>query len=230
MIIEVPLPEKPELIAIDLTPEGDRSQPLPEQISSLVSVGRPLLNPLDADQLAKESPHISAYLRQNKRSYGAKTLALPCSFASRSHPLVSAAVAVSLTSDSQAGEIPVAWCLQPDRVNKPVLGRPFKLSLDISLPPKASFEVRSPEQRPGIEHYIILASGEGTADPGWQFRRTGQHDFDGIHWLGMVVMFPRNTSVTAQLALSASIRYKKIGIIPCSADLPAQISSVALNT
>ena len=161
VIIDVPLPEEPDLIGIDLVSEAERSRDLPERVSSLVSVGRPLVNPLDTDQLAKDSPHISAYLLQHKLSYEAKTLALPCSFVSRSHPLVRAAVAVSLTGDSQAGEdSPVAWCLQPDRVNKPVLGRPVKLSLDITVPPKASVEVGSPEQRPETERYIILAYGE----------------------------------------------------------------------
>jgi hypothetical protein len=237
VIIDVPLPEEPDLMGIDLLPEDERSPDLPEsgdlpdRVSRLVAVGRPLLNPIDADQLAKASPHINAYLLQHKHSYEAKTLAFPCSFVSRSHPLVRAAVAVSLTSDGQAAEdTAVAWCLQPDRVNKPVLGHPFKLSLNFTVPPKASVEVGSPEQRPEIERYIILAYGEGTPDPEWLFRRTGQHDFDGLHWLGMVVMFPRNAPATARFALTAAIRHKKIGIVPYSADLPEQISSIALNT
>lgn len=229
MIVDIPLPAHPSLINVDLTPAGDRSG-APSRISDLVSVSTPVVGPLDVDQAARDYPHLSAYLQQRRRTHELKTLSIACSFASRSHPLLRAAIVISLTTDDQATEhTPIAWCLQPDRVDKPVRSLPTKLSFYIAVPPKAKVEVGPAQEDPHRERYVILAHGEGTANPEWIFRRTSQHDFDGTHWLGMIVLLPRKAPVTADIALTAAIRDKKLGMIPCSADLPELVNPFPLT-
>jgi hypothetical protein len=229
MIIDLPLPADPRLIDVDLIPEGDRYD-APSRISSLVSVSAPVVGPLDIDKAARNYPHLSAYLQQRRHTHELKTLSIACSFASRSHPLLRAAIVISLTRDDQATDhTPIAWCLQPDRVDKPVRTLPTKLSFDIAVPPKAKVEVGPAQEDPNRERYVILAHGEGTATPEWLFRRMSKHDFDGTHWLGMIVLLPRKTPVTADIALTATIRDKKLGVIPCSADLPQLVNPFPLT-
>jgi hypothetical protein len=229
VIVDVPLPDEPCLIDIDLIPAGDRSG-VPSRVTSLVCVSEPVISPLNVDQVAGDNPHLSAYLQQQRRTHEVKILTFACSFASRSHPVMRAVTAISLTRDDQAAEhAPIAWCLRPARVDKPARSLPAKLSFDLAVPPKAKVELGPRQEDPHKERYIILAYGEGTAAPEWLFRRTRQHDFDGIHWLGMVVLFPRKTPATAQIALTAAIKSVKFGILPCLADLPERISRFPLN-
>jgi hypothetical protein len=227
--VDVPLPGEPCLIDIDLIPAGNRSG-VPNRVTSLVCVSEPVISPLDVDQVANDTPHLSAYLQQRRRTHEVTSLTFACSFTSRSHPVIRAVVAISLTRDDQAVEqAPIAWRLQPNRIDKPTRTLPAKLSFDIAVPPKAHVEVGPIQEDPHKQRYIILAHGEGTTEPEWLFRRTSQHDFDGIHWLGMIVLLPRKTPATAQIALTSSIRHHKLGIIPCSADLPERISRFPLR-
>jgi hypothetical protein len=221
IIIDIPFPKQQYLVDVDLIPEGDRAD-IPSRVTSIVSVSELIASPLDLNQIAKDNPHLRAYLQQLRRTHEVKSLSFACSFASNSHPVIRAAVEVSLTRNDQATDVtPIAWCLEPSRIDKPASSFPAKLSFEIALPPKAKVEVGPRQESVHKERYILLAHGEGTATPGWLFRRTSQHDFDGIHWLGMVVLLPRKAPVTAQISLAAAIRYRKLGIIPCSADLPS---------
>lgn len=229
LIINIPLPSDPSLIDVDLVPAGDRSG-VPSRVSSLIAISAPVVAPLDIDEAARDYPHLGAYLQQRRRTHELKTLRIACSFASRSHRLLRAALVISMIRDDHATEdAPVAWCLQPDRVDKPVRSLPTKLSFDIAVPPKAKIEVGPAQEDPHRERYVILAHGEGTATPEWLFRRTSQYDFDGTHWLGMIVLLPKKILVTAEIALTAAIRDKKLGMIPCSADLPGPVTPFPLT-
>lgn len=230
VILDVPLPHEPCLIDIDLIPAAERSG-VSSRLTSLLCVSEPVISPIDVDHIAKDNAHISAYLQQRRGTHLVKSLAFACSFASRSHPLIRAAIAISLTCDDPVAEhAPIAWCLQPARLDKPTRTLPAKLSFDIAVPPKAQVQLGPRQENAHKERYIILAHGEGTAVPEWLFRRTSQHDFDGIHWLGMIVLLPRKTPTTAGVALTAAIKDKKYGILPCSANLPEQISRFPLVT
>lgn len=165
-----------------------------------------------------------------RRTHEIKSLRLACSFTSRSHPVVRAGVTVSLALDDRGpDDAPIAWCLQPARIDKPTRSLPAKLSFDITVPPKATVELGPPQDSATRQHYIILAHGEGTTAPEWVFRRTSQNDFDGIHWLGMVMLLPQEAPATAQIALTATISHHTLGIIPCTADLPTHTRSVKLT-
>jgi hypothetical protein len=229
VILTVPIPENPELVEVDLIASVDRSDTDTRRTAGLVSVGLPLVVPLDLAQISKNSPLIAAYVRENKKVHIAKALALPCSFTSGSHPLISAAVAVSLICESGVSQHePIAWCLDPRQITKPIQAREMKLSFDLAIPPKFGMELgdRYPLED---DRYILLAHGEGTSTPEWWFRRTRHNDFDGIHWLGMMILLPRNEPATARLALTAAVRHRKLGFLPYSAHLPEQVRQVTLS-
>lgn len=229
MIIDLPIANNPELIEVDLVPPSDRSDIDLRRTSRLVSLSIPLVSSLDLRLLNESSPQVAEYIRQNTHIYEAKMLALACSFVSNPEPLVRAVISVSLIcEDSTMREGPIAWCLEPRRITKSASTRPMKLSFDLTLPPKAAMELGD-QQRVEEKNDIMLAYGEGTPSPEWLFRRTRHNNFDGIHWLGMVALIPRQELTIARIALAAAVRHRKWGVIRYTAKLPEQISRMALS-
>jgi hypothetical protein len=229
VIVDMPIARVPQLVAIDLVPPVDRSDIELRRTSGLVSLSIPVVNPLDLRLLNESSPQVAEYIRQKAPVYEGKVLTFACSFVSDPEPLVRAVIAVSLIcGDSTMREGPIAWCLEPRHITKSAPTRPMKLSFDLTLPPKAAMELGD-ERRVEENKYVMLAYGEGTSSPEWLFRRTRHNNFDGIHWLGMVVLVPREEPSVARIALTAAVQHRKWGVIRYTARLPEQISRVTLS-
>jgi len=225
MIIDIPI--EYEWVDLDLLPAGDRSGEHAPGTATRVSLSMPCVVQLPPDR-EKLGNELYEFLREERKRYELKAMVLACSFVSRDAPLLKAILAISLERDDGIAENrPVAWNLTPERLTKPGTHFSSTFSLELSINPKVRVEVAEQPTTQDDQH-ILIAHGEGSSTPEWEFKRTKQSDFDGIHRIGMTIMTPRGAPATARLALSALIRHRKLGLIPCSANLPPQLQLAAL--
>jgi hypothetical protein len=226
--VTIELADEPEWFDVELHEPTDRAGDGGSVLANRVSIGVPILLPFGGGPAA-DDPQVAEYLRLNEERYRTQLLAVPCSFTSGPEPLVGAVLTVALTSDDGPdAEQPVARCLTPRKQSRKASSRPISLELGLSASPSVRGMIGAPQQE-AEETYFLLAHGEGTSDPGWLFRRTKGIDFDDVYHHSMLVTLPWQAPARARLALSASVRRRRGGIIPYTAQLPDRVREVALH-
>ena len=213
------------------------SHDAPDEQHDRISLGRPVCVALDPATVDAEA---QAFL-QGKIGSAFCLLALVCSFrADDDAPIDQAWIEVRLEAAGGGGATaPLAWSMEPLSVTDLVqvsqvakLDASLKLKSDtvpIELGPSASKETtREFAQRvPYIE-----AHREGTSRPSWIFTRTPITEVRGVHRLRTVVQLVAGTTGRAEISAGATLRLKRLGLIPYRAklrDLPEQ-QSVVLGT
>jgi hypothetical protein len=223
-LIEIATPDT-ELVEVDLVTEptlfggGDGGK-----LSRRLQIGRPIVRPLTADQCAGAVPTLQGYA-ERRQDLRFVALQLDVSFRpDDDEPHVRAGVGVSLKTQEQGLEA-VARALSPVRSSAPVQ-RTTTIGLALNL----QFVEPTVERSTSAEHEetFLVASGEGTPDPEWQFTRTRRFQLEGIHSLRLVIEAPCSTGVDARVALSSTVRRRRYGLVPYRAALPPELENIPL--
>jgi len=226
VLVEMPFDE--DWTELEFARRAERKEAGAEsRTSSKIFLSRPRVLAISPDRDLLGSD-LYNFMKQERRNYELRMIALACSFLSEDDPLLRATLVVSLERDDGITEDrPQAWNLQPRRLAKPSTRLQKSFSLEASFNPKARVDL-SEQTSPEDDEHIVLGYGEGSSTPEWVFKRTSKHNFDGIHYLGMSAMIPRSIPSSAHLALSAKYSHRRLGIARSAFQIPAQLRQVPL--
>lgn len=197
---------------------------VPGSLTERVSLGRPLCHALDVAAVDAES---RPFLEERKGS-AFWLLGLTCSFlAVDDEPIEKAWLQVTLeTVTPEGAEEPTAWSMEPQRLTSPVqVARSAKLDLSLKLASElVPIDVGPGAGREKTETFtkdlpFVEAHREGTAKPSWIFNRTKAADVRGVHRLRAVVEVPTGSVGRASVGVGATLKLKKLGVIPYRQDL-----------
>ncbi|MCX4545714.1 hypothetical protein [Streptomyces sp. NBC_01565] len=219
--INVPLPE---MIDLPMLPQRVMHGTPGDRLTGRVSFGVPYVRPLDSDALTDLG--LREFAGQGAvRAF--RLLALQVNFAvDRDDLVLDATVGVILRNDSPTSPgAPLARTLEPMRLAGPVT-RSSTVAVTAKLgivEPQVTRQTTGSGGDP-----LLVADGLGSSEPVWFFRRTGRQNLEGSYQLMMVVEVPPAARASAMLALAASVRHRKFGIIRYRAQMPPDLALVRL--
>ncbi|GAA2581643.1 hypothetical protein GCM10010399_09280 [Dactylosporangium fulvum] len=199
----------------------------PPRISGRVSLGTPVVRPLTAD-LATTDPDWRAFLEAEAAHSAYFVLSLFCTFraAPDGDPIADAAVGVKLHApDAPADRQPIAWSIDPKRRVRPV-PRTGRISLTAKLTIVESTVEYAPEG--SREELFVVGMGEHDSDPEWRFRAVSGSPLIGDEELTVVVKAPAGILARADVSVAATVKHRRLGLIPYRADLPPVLRTVEL--
>jgi hypothetical protein len=196
----------------------------PSEQDDRISLGRPACVALDVGTV-DEAAQIFLQGRPESTFW---LLALTCSFrAVDDEPIEKAWIEVQLeTVEPPGSEAPTAWSMEPLSLSNPMqISQVTKLDGSLKLTSTlVPIEVGPSVGREKTVEFETLAPfveahREGTPRPAWIFSRTKVTDVRGVHRLRTVVDLPAGTSGRAEISAGASLRLKRLGLIPYRAKL-----------
>jgi hypothetical protein len=140
-------------------------------------------------------------------------------------PITKAVVAILLQSDGAANP-PIAWSLDPRRLYRP----PKQITRTIGLTAQLGLLAPSgqmQEVQPGTDP-LLVALGELESAPEWQFTGSNLNPLEGIYALTLVSKIPIGIEAHANLAISARLQRKALGVFPYTAELSEDKRIVSL--
>ena len=195
------------------------------RIPNRVSIGGPIVVAITADKLA--STELVEFVKAEAATSRYSIMRLTVSFHHEAaEPIRQAVVAILLQSGDPAGVPPVAWSLDPKRLDR----APKQITGTIGLTAQLGV-IQPTAQAQVVEQQadaLLVALGELESTPEWQFRGTDRNPLDGMYALTMVCRIPAGTDARASLAISARLERKALGVIPYSVELPDDQRTVAL--
>lgn len=201
----------------------------PERVGGRVSLGAPMVRPLTAAAAAAGDADWRPFLEAEGRDSVYLLLSLFCTFRADpdSDAIVDAAVGIQLEApDAAADRQPIAWSIAPKRRSRAVnrAGR-------VALTAKLAIVESTVEYAPDLagEEVFVVGMGERDSDPEWRFRATGGFPLIGDEELTVVVKAPAGVPARASVTLAATVRHKRLGLIPYRAALPPVFQSVDLR-
>lgn len=190
-----------------------------------VSIGGPIVAAITADQLA--SKDLTEFVKAEAATSRYSILRLTISFhPDAAAPVRQAVVGILLQSGDPAKLPPIAWSLDPKRLDR----APKQITGTIGLTAQLGF-IGPTAQAQVVQQQVdplLVALGELESTPEWQFRGTDLNPLDGMYALSMVCKIPAGTGARASLAISARLERKALGVFPYSAELPDDQRTVAL--
>jgi hypothetical protein len=194
----------------------------PGEQDDRISIGRPTVVPLDAGTVDADA----RVFLQGRPSSAFLLLALTCSFrAADDQPIEQAWIEVRLQTLQPSGsDDPTAWSMEPLSLTNPVqVSEVTKLDASLKLTsPVIPIEVGPDMERDKTETFevqvpFVEAHREGTSRPAWIFSRTKITEVRGVHRLRTVIDLPAGTTARAEVSAGATLRLKKLGLIPYKA-------------
>lgn len=219
------IPILPDAVEADVVLIGRRvlGQGTGEQeVAGQVSIGRSdalLLRPggvgIDDD--------LGRMLARDKGRYLYHVAMLGCTFRRGSAPVVDARLSVALLgADGERVPDAVVWSMDPLRASTPITG---KLALNIGV--NGKFGVSKTQDIP-LDLVYLLAQGEGENPAEWIFSETKAVSLAGVHRLSVVIRTPAERACRVDLALAATRREKRLGVVPYRAQIPPHVRAIEL--
>ena len=220
--IELPTPE---LIDIPLTPRPVLQASWASRLEGRVYLGRPYWCAVQPD--TESSIEGRTYRRVDENSaISYYFLSIPANFAPAAEPIIDAALGVALECGGGQSSIrPVVRALSPIRLDQP-------MTRTTTIGISANMGIISSQLQHGRTSNnptaLLQATGLGASRCTWSFRRTAKHNLEGPFDLSMIIEAGSDSTVVAILALSASVRISRLGVIQFNAEVPEDMTVVRL--
>lgn len=219
----------PSLQDVDLLPVPRLNTPTQSaRLRGRVSLGVAAVRRLSAEEAAAGDEHWRDFLESESAHSDYLLLNLVCAFRpADDDPFVDAGVGIRLEApDEPSDRQPIAWSIAPKKRVVPA-GRVGKLALTAKLAiVESSLEVTPDQQR---EHLFLVGMGERDSDPEWRFRATSAAPLIGDETLSIVVKAPSGTPVRAHVSIAATVKQRRLALLPYRADLPPALRTINLQ-
>lgn len=194
----------------------------PGQQDDRISLGRPTVVPLDVSTVDADT----RVFLEGRPSSTFLLLALTCSFrVVNDEPIEQAWIQVQLSTLQPVGcDDPTAWSMEPLSLTSPLrisettrVDASLKLTsplVPVEAGPSAAGEKTEAFQ---VSVPFVEAYREGTSRPAWIFSRTKITEVRGVHRLRTVIDLPAGATGRAEVSAGATLRLKKLGLIPYKA-------------
>jgi len=220
------IPVRPsEEYAVDLVPRRVLGRTPADPLRKRITMARPLLVPLKKPGADAERPAIREHLTREAKSHDFFELHLVLTlYPDQEEPFQTVAVNVALTADDPADD-PIAWSLFPLRSATPI-----KVTTDVGLNAKLGFIQPTVDRKveTPIEKNFVLGLGEGESDFEWRFTETRAATLVGIQRMFAVVKVRRGGSFGAAVAVAATVRRQRLGLLHYNAELPSFVKRVVV--
>jgi hypothetical protein len=221
MNIEIPESKLADVSLRPIAEETTRGGPAASPLDGWIQIGEPLVRELTVEALG-DTP-LAAFVRGSEHRfvllYGA------CSFSpAEGEPFEKVWFKVNLTATAGSA---IAWSMTPQRLtDHSKLTTSLTLGAELKLEPITVKAERAVERETNVGEVYVEALNLLGSNPVWELRRTRARELRGLHQLQLVVRLPRDASGMADLSLEASVRRKKLGLIPYSAVLEGRAAGV----
>ncbi len=216
---------------IDLVPTLLLGTPtLLPPLTGRVSLGTPVVRPLTAAQATEGDGDWQDFLESQADQYDFLLLSQVCSFrpCPDGTPIVEAGISIRLEAPGEPIERqPIAWSISPKKRALPVTR-----SNQLKLTAKLMFVEADLELTPnlgGREEHSVIGMGERDSDPEWRFSATAGTPLIGDETLALIVRIPVGVPATARIAMAATVKHRRLGLIPCRAELPPALRAFRLR-
>ncbi|MFC8566204.1 hypothetical protein ACFUIW_10615 [Streptomyces sp. NPDC057245] len=201
--------------------------PLPP-MTGRVSLGTPVVRPLTAAQAAEGDGDWQDFLESQVGRYDYMLLSLVCSFrpARDGSPFVDAGIGIRLEApDEPTDRQPIAWSISPKKRAAPVSPSVTQLKLTAKLMLVEAGVEYAPEQG-SREELFVVGMGERDSDPEWRFSATADTPLVGDESLALIVRVPTGVLARAHITMAATVKQRRLGLIPYRAELPAALRTI----
>lgn len=224
------LPLLPEVARADVVLVRRRvlGGPGDHQVSGQISIGRSEVMRLRPDSAGVDE-ELARMLARDDEKYHYHLVLLSCTFRTGSAPVVSARLSVALRRDHGDGVADaVVWSMDPLRASTPVIHRrTLHIGSNAKLVPEIVRLERGREFTADLHH--IVAEGEGESQVEWVFTKTKAVDLVGVHHLTLVARTSTRVPCHADLALAATRRETRYGLVSYRAEIPPRIATIRLS-
>ncbi|MFF0389248.1 hypothetical protein ACFYS8_11190 [Kitasatospora sp. NPDC004615] len=184
---------------------------------------------LTAEQAAQGDEEWRDFLESESAHSDYLLLSLVCAFrpSDNDDPFVDAGLGIRLEApDEPADRQPIAWSIAPKKRLAPA-GRVGRVALTAKLAIVESTLDVTPDQQQ--EHLFLVGMGEHDSDPEWRFKATSSVPLIGDETLTVVVKAPTGATVRAHVSVAATVRQRRLGLIPYRAHLPPALRTIDLQ-
>ncbi|MEW2069846.1 hypothetical protein [Streptomyces sp. NPDC007346] len=199
-------------------------------LTGRISLGAPVVRPLSAVQAAEGDEDWGDFLESQSARYDYLLLSLVCSFrpSPGGPPFTDAGIGVRLEAPGQpADRQPIAWSISPKRRTAPVApSGSLTLTANLML---VDAGVEYTPHRAGREKLFVVGMGERDSDPEWRFTATPETPLVGDESLALIIRTPAGAPAQAHIAVAATVRERRLGLIPYRAELPPALRAVDLR-
>lgn len=205
---------------VDLVRRHVLGGPGEHRVRGQVSIGRSeavLLSP-DSPQPRVEPVRALARNDDKCRYY---LVLLSCTFRTGPAPVVRARLSVALSQEASDGAAePVVWSMDPLRASAPTAARrTVRIGVNLKfLTAEVIRETSDPDH--------VIAEGEGESQAEWVFNAPA---LAGVYHLSLVARMPAGASCQADLALAATRRETRFGVMPYRAEIPPHVATIRLS-
>ncbi|MGK4581626.1 hypothetical protein [Kitasatospora sp. HPMI-4] len=223
--IDVPVLRDVELSPVPRLNTPTTSAPL----RGRVSLGVAVVRRLTAEQAAQGDEEWLDFLESESAHSDYLLLSLVCAFrpADNDDVFVDAGVGIQLEApDEPEDRQPIAWSIAPKKRASPA-GRVGRIALTAKLAIVESTLDVTPNQQQ--EHLFLVGMGERDSDPEWRFKATSSVPLIGDETLTIVVKAPARAAVRAHVSVAATVRQRRLGLIPYRAELPSTLRTIDLQ-
>ncbi|MET7637430.1 hypothetical protein [Streptomyces sp. NPDC005438] len=225
--LELPLTPLHEIDLVEVPRlQSPASQP---RIEGRVSLSTAVVHPLTAEEAAAGEAEWLGFLTEEAPHSDYLLLSLTCAFRPPANgaPFADAAVGVLLESPGEPAERqPIAWSISPRKRSHPV-ERPATIGLSAKLAIVESTLELTPGQ--GREELFVIGMGERDSDPEWRIQATSRQPLIGDETFTLIVKATAGAPVHAQVTVAATLRHRRLGLIPYRADLPTTLRTIDLR-
>jgi hypothetical protein len=199
----------------DVATRGDQRDDRP--LEELIALGGPVAVPVTATDVADDE-NAAAFVRAREQTFAFFLVHLACSFRPvEDEPFLTVTVRIELLrEDGAPSPRPIALSIKPLRIGEPVeVSRSVKLgaSLKIFEPGVEAAETRT------FDDPFLEGLNELRSDPQWELRRTRHTDIRGSQRFVLVVQSPIDCGPRGTVALSATVKRKRFGVLSYQARL-----------
>ncbi|MFF2142086.1 hypothetical protein [Kitasatospora sp. NPDC058190] len=222
--------DAPVLRDVELSPVPRLNTPTTSaSLRGRVSLGVAAVCRLTAEQATQGDEEWLDFLESESAHSDYLLLSLVCAFrpSDNDDPFVDAGLGIRLEApDEPADRQPIAWSIAPKKRLAPA-GRVGRIALTAKLAIIESTLDVTPNQQQ--EHLFLVGMGERDSDPEWRFKPTSSVPLIGDETLTVVVKAPAGATVRAHVSVAATVRQRRLGLIPYRADLPPALRTIDLQ-
>ncbi|MGW2552955.1 hypothetical protein [Streptomyces sp. NPDC001635] len=231
-VIEVALPATPEHEVELLAEPRLGASPPDARLADRLTISEPVihrLTPTEVDEQSDGRPSAASAAPGSEYCL----LSFVCTFRPPPNPadhvpFSDAAVGLLLESPGAPAESqPIAWSISPKE--RPTAGgsRQTKLGLTAKLAiVQPSFEYTKQDQE---REFKVVGMGEQHRDPEWRFHTADGRELYGDERISVVIRMSAGQPVRATLRVSATVRQRRLGLVPYRAVLPVQVRQIDLR-
>jgi hypothetical protein len=218
--MEVPQLSEVASADVDLVRRHVLGGPGDRRVSGQVSIGRS-----EAVLLRPGSPWLEAEpaktLIRDEDKYLYHLVMITCTFRTGPEPVIRARLSVALSPEPNDGSgEPVVWAMDPLRTSAPATARrTVRIGVNLKF-----VTAEMTRETPGLDH--VIAEGEGERQVEWAFVAPA---LAGVYRLSLVARTPVGSACRADLALAATRRETRLGVVPYRAEIPPRVATIRLT-